>query len=639
MDNNSPRASKPLGSPQKFRPGGPPTKNKKIPSALADPLLLSPDVLDDATRRELLQEMLRPRRASPSSSPQQPVSASPGSEQNRPEKEPFANQLRARVRAGSRNSDDLLTAMAARLKELESKHKAYQSELQELHTKYRQLNDRYQRERQLREEAEAAVLTLYDEKESLERQLIAAETPAGTPRRESRDASRPRRSTGETGPAAGGSGDDNFSTPERQTTTQSGAKFDLFSGNFTEDDGENVMPTHFTNTARPGTQLFSPQKTQNEETTKGKAAASPSRAPPKSSSPPPAAKGRRHTAATVDVSLLQKNARILSDYVGWKGVVKQGNQAGIRERDVVRVVIYKNGICVNRGPFRPYGWALCDAFLDDLLDGYYPYEFKEKYPDGFPIEVTDCSAEMCAVDGNGAVQRSSASPSSSPRVFPAGGGRRLGGAPVEAGKPRPVHTLQDYKDGIGYVPVSAAEFLSNVPAQRVTASGQLVPVRRMVAALMGVKEGAPAPGSPSHNIGPSSTVKRTAAADAADRRAKAAQQPLQTERQQRSSSPLPSSGEDKAAASTLSGCSSMVMGNLIAVLVRLPNGLRVTLRMAPQDTVADLRREFIAAAPQFAQTPYELYQAFPVQCEWREHQRTLASFGIQTNCTLMVKLK
>lgn len=57
-------------------------------------------------------------------------------------------------------------------------------------------------------------------------------------------------------------------------------------------------------------------------------------------------------------------------------------------------MVYANGIVVNQGAFRPYGWPLCDAFLHDLIDGYYPYEFKDKYPDGFPVEVIDKTKEM-----------------------------------------------------------------------------------------------------------------------------------------------------------------------------------------------------------------------------------------------------
>ncbi|KPA81637.1 hypothetical protein ABB37_03962 [Leptomonas pyrrhocoris] len=645
MDKGRRLVSKPLGSPQKYRPGVG-TPNKKKRNALDDPLLLLPDVLDDATRRELLQEVLRPRRASPSSVERPAGNAGAvgvgggcgpngGGGAANLDKEPFANQLRSRVRAGSQNSDDLVTAMAARLKELESKHKAYQSELQELHGRYRQLNDTYQRERQLREEAETAVLTLYSEKELLEQQLGGFESATGTPRagKGAGDSpSKDRRASQEGAP----------STPSK--TSPKKEKFDLFSGDFNENDGEKAAPTHFTNTARPGTLLFSPQKTRVGENAK--------QAPPPShvSQQAPAHRDQRHSAATVDMAMLTKNARILSDYVGWKGVVRHGNQAGIRERDVVRVVIYKNGICVNRGPFRPYGWALCDAFLDDLMEGYYPYEFKEKYPDGFPIEITDCSTETCVVDEHGsphakaggrstaAGEGRSASSSPSP-VFPSEGGRRLGGAPLEAGKPRPVHTLQDCKDGVGYNPVSAAEFLSKVPAQRVTASGQLVPVRSEMAALMGLKDGATAKasGSPAASNGPSNTVKRMAAAEAASRRAKIHPPPPPSPQQQPDS---PSKrAVDGKAASTRSRSSSVVEGSFLAICVRLPTGQKVTLDAALKDTVATLREKFIAAAPQFARTSYELYQAFPVKCEWKERNRTLASLGIRRSCTLMVKLK
>jgi UBX domain-containing protein 11 len=643
MDGGPRRVLKSPGSPQKYRPGGPLKRNAK-PTTLNDPLLLSPDVLDDATRRELLHEVLRPRRASPSTLEplSVPDSANSGDrarqqQQHAGEKSPFANQLRARVRAGSQNSDDLLTAMASRLKDLESKHKAYQSELQELHAKYRALNDRYQRERQLREEAETAVLTLYDEKELLEQQLDALEE------RETRDsanetsAEAPVSSDNRSSPNHHGSATPTLTLTTSRTREES--KFDLFNGDFKAggEEGKRPTPTHFTNTARPGTLLFSPQKSKMEVNGGGpvqcsKAAQQQTRTE----------KSRRHSAATVDVALLQKNARILSDYVGWKGVVTQGNQGGICERDVVRVVVYKNGICVNRGPFRPYGWALCDAFLDDLTEGYYPYEFKEKYPDGFPIEVTDCSSETCYLDENGTARAQGAAKKSvgaTTAALPKDGGRRLGGAsPKAGGQPRPAHTLQDCKDGEGYSPVSTSEFLSRVPAQRVTASGQLVSVRDDIAALMGVKGNATPNGAPNASGGPSATVIRAAAAEAASRRAQVHHE--QHPHESPASPPHHRSDDQHVPSPNTSRNSTHVTANMVAVLVRLPDGQRITLQLAPEDTVAALRRELGTAAPQLASVSYELYQAFPAKCEWCDHQRTLASYGVyEKTCTLMVKLK
>ena len=38
-----------------------------------------------------------------------------------------------------------------------------------------------------------------------------------------------------------------------------------------------------------------------------------------------------------------------------------------------------------RGPFREYELDLTRRFLSDVMDGYFPIEFKEEYPDGESI--------------------------------------------------------------------------------------------------------------------------------------------------------------------------------------------------------------------------------------------------------------
>ncbi|KAG5488972.1 hypothetical protein JIQ42_00592 [Leishmania sp. Namibia] len=610
MDNGRRRASKPTGIPQLFR-ASPPKKS----GGLSDPLLLSPDVLDDATRRELLHDVLRERRASPSSA-DRPSGPGAVTGDTHTDKEPFAHQLRARVRAGSNaNSDSLVTAMAARLKDLESKQKAYQAELQELHAKYRQLHDKYQREHRLREEAETVVLTLYDEKELLEAQLrevqAAHEGASGATRSHP---SSPSNRAGKSTHGTQASPSRSPPTPSRVVKTNP-LNGDCKSKN--SDGGARAAgkegPADLVNTARPEALFLSPQKVSASLDNRNPA--------PAAAASPPLPPRRRPTAGTVDVELLRKNARILSDFVGWKGVVKQGNQGGIRDRDVVRVVIYKNGICVNQGPFRPYGWALCDAFLDDLIEGFYPYEFKERYPDGFPIEVIDRTSERCETDHSGAAHSSAAGPPANPGpLFPKEGGRRLGAAPQSPSKtPSRVHML--HEEITGYAPVSAEEFLKKVPAKTVTAGGQLFSVRDGVAAFMGIAAtGASSASAPQA----SRTIKHVSASEAAYRRGAAQQQ-----RQQQSASP----------ANAASGAvSSMFVGDLIAVLIRLPNGQKITLHMAPDDTVASLREEFVAAAPSFQAVRYELYQAFPLKREWNEHQRTFASLGVGKSCTLMVKL-
>ena len=46
------------------------------------------------------------------------------------------------------------------------------------------------------------------------------------------------------------------------------------------------------------------------------------------------------------------------------------------------LTIYRNGIFLMKGPFRPFGNPTTEQFINDILDGYFPYELKEKYPEG-----------------------------------------------------------------------------------------------------------------------------------------------------------------------------------------------------------------------------------------------------------------
>lgn len=187
---------------------------------------------------------------------------------------------------------------------------------------------------------------------------------------------------------------------------------------------------------------------------------------PSSSSPSSLAPGSM-PAPPIDIALLQRNAQILSNYVGSKQVVtsEDGHKGCIRDREIVRVVIYKNGICVNNGPFRPFGWPLCEAFIQDLAEGYYPYEFKEKYPDGYPLEVTDRHEEEC----------DPYNPQTSGAAFSSAGGGVSGNV---------LSTVRVWENDGGYQPVSQDEFLQKLPVKAISATGRLIDVRETIASIL-----------------------------------------------------------------------------------------------------------------------------------------------------------
>jgi len=154
---------------------------------------------------------------------------------------------------------------------------------------------------------------------------------------------------------------------------------------------------------------------------------------------------------------LRSVVRQLNSLVNTTEVVSTGNN--VHERKVkkpIDLVVYADGIIVNHGPFRPYHSNLCDAFLKDVLEGYFPYEFKESHPEGVALNLIDTFAAQAHDDEK----------------------------VVMTAKKQNVHSLNDTSNA-RFRCISQGDFLQNLPAKRVTASGKLVDVRQGVAEFMG----------------------------------------------------------------------------------------------------------------------------------------------------------
>eukprot|EP01083_Nonionella_stella_P015369 42994_1 len=57
----------------------------------------------------------------------------------------------------------------------------------------------------------------------------------------------------------------------------------------------------------------------------------------------------------------------------------------------ISLIFYKNGIFINNGPLRVYSLPEAQSFCKDILDGFFPFELRDEYPDGVHFDMMDCS--------------------------------------------------------------------------------------------------------------------------------------------------------------------------------------------------------------------------------------------------------
>ena len=55
----------------------------------------------------------------------------------------------------------------------------------------------------------------------------------------------------------------------------------------------------------------------------------------------------------------------------------------------IRIGFYKNGLMIKRGPFRYCNASNYERFVHDVMDGYFPSEFQDEYPDGVVFDLKD----------------------------------------------------------------------------------------------------------------------------------------------------------------------------------------------------------------------------------------------------------
>jgi len=99
----------------------------------------------------------------------------------------------------------------------------------------------------------------------------------------------------------------------------------------------------------------------------------------------------QHKEFHMDYDLVLKNIAELNEIAGeGQHFIKHTKDgARLQVKESVPLILYANGIFMFGGPFRSFKEKTTQICMQDLMDGYFPSELQNTYPDGVPFNVTD----------------------------------------------------------------------------------------------------------------------------------------------------------------------------------------------------------------------------------------------------------
>ncbi|XP_030873287.1 UBX domain-containing protein 11 isoform X2 [Leptonychotes weddellii] len=103
----------------------------------------------------------------------------------------------------------------------------------------------------------------------------------------------------------------------------------------------------------------------------------------------------------VDFDRLLAGLKDLSELVvdGDTQVTRMPGGARLRVLEPIPLKLYRNGLVMFDGPFRPFHDPSTQRCLRDILDGFFPSELQRLYPDGVPFKVSDLRNQVYPENG------------------------------------------------------------------------------------------------------------------------------------------------------------------------------------------------------------------------------------------------
>lgn len=251
--------------------------------------------------------------------------------------------------------------------------------------------------------------------------------------------------------------------------------------------------------------------------------------------------------------------------------------------------------------FRAFADGKNRSYIRDLLDGFFPYEYKEAHPNGVPFKLVDKSSELGAPAGRAFV----AFTGGRARLDGKDGARDANATGVAATAETTRKQTEENKD---------AAFLERLP-RVVVRDGAVVRVRESVGAAMAVPGGART--SKTQTV-LETTVARGCFRSLLEREGRSAEGDADASRAERASSP----------------------SSLSTLRVKGMDGQKMYIvKLAADDTVGKLRRYLRSAVAGDDDAPsggFEIRNAYPPRT-FADDAATLRDAGLVPNATLLLR--
>jgi len=91
----------------------------------------------------------------------------------------------------------------------------------------------------------------------------------------------------------------------------------------------------------------------------------------------------------IDTEILSRRIEELNFISEKNQIVNSAGVNKFKKHDEFLIWFYKNGLILRGFPFYPYYSKEAQSVLSDILDGYFPYDLKKKYPEGVPLKPID----------------------------------------------------------------------------------------------------------------------------------------------------------------------------------------------------------------------------------------------------------